>query len=196
MMTSEQQEILTELSNRASSLTNDWSMYWKTYSHPGTWQFWAYLLTFAVPLVALVIRIDRKLAFRLGFYGLTVHLLSTYVDTYATTHRMWQYPYRIIPAIPFSVGLDVSLIPVVYMLFYQWTLKRRKNYYLWLLVVSAAFTYGLKPLLVLVGLFRFYEGTYFQLFLLYFGGGLVAKWLTDLFKYAQSRSLDRADNSA
>ncbi|MGF7035630.1 hypothetical protein J2T17_006663 [Paenibacillus mucilaginosus] len=196
MMASEQQASLSELSNRASSLTYDWSVYWKTYSHLGTWQFWVYLLTFAVPLVALVILINRKLAFRIGFYGLVVHLLATYIDTYATTHRLWQYPYRILPVVPFSVGLDVSLIPVIYMLFYQWTLRRRKNYYLYLLILAAGFAFVFKPLLVFLGLFRLYEGSYLLLFLFYLGGGLIAKWLTDLFKYAQSRSLDPADDPA
>ncbi|MCZ8518552.1 MULTISPECIES: CBO0543 family protein [Paenibacillus] len=184
-MTDEQQTTLAGLSDRTSSLAFDWSAYWHQYSHPGTWQFWVYLLTFAVPLAALVFLLDRSKAYRLGFYGLTIHLIAVQVDLYATSHRMWVYPYRLLPTATFSVGLDVSLIPVVYMLFYQWTLNSRKNYYLCLFGVAFAFSFLFKPLLSWLGLFLLDESPYWQLFLLYIAGGLLGKWITDLFHFAQ-----------
>jgi hypothetical protein len=187
-MSDQQQELLRELTDRAASLSNGWSAYWHTYSDFGTWQYWVVFAIFAAPLVALVFWIDRKKAFRIGFYGLAVHVIAAYVDLYATSHRMWEYPFMIAPFSPVSFGLDASLIPVAYMFLYQWTMKRNKNYYVYITLMSAAFAFAFKPLLSWLGLFRFVEANYFQLFLLYVVGGFLAKWVANLFKLAEDRA--------
>ncbi|HZG77190.1 MAG TPA: hypothetical protein VEZ72_15160, partial [Paenibacillus sp.] len=105
-MSDRQREHLRELTDQAASLTNGWSAYWNTYSDLGTWQFWVILAMFVVPLVALAFCLDRRQAFRLGFFGLAVHVVAVYFDLYATTHRMWEYPYKIAPFPPVSFGLD------------------------------------------------------------------------------------------
>jgi hypothetical protein len=187
-MSDKQQELLRELTNQASDLANGWSAYWKTYSNIETWQFWFVLAILVVPLIALVFLFDRKQAFRIGFYGLVIHVTATYIDLYAATHRMWEYPYKIIPFPPVSFWLDASLIPVTYMLLYQWTLRTKKNYYLYMILLSVVFVFLVKPLLSWLELFRLVESNYLQLFILYVVVGLIGKWLTDLFKFAQERS--------
>ncbi|WP_239454451.1 CBO0543 family protein [Bacillus suaedaesalsae] len=136
------------------------------------------------PVNILLFKIDRSRALHLGFFGYNVHVLSTYIDGYATNHGNWEYPFKAIPFLPISFGLDTSLIPVVYMLVYQWTLNHKKNYYIMLLLVSAVFSFVLKPILVSLDLFRFGDGqTYFHLFFWYFIGGVIAKWITNVFLY-------------
>ncbi|MBB3113396.1 hypothetical protein FHS18_005508 [Paenibacillus phyllosphaerae] len=187
-MPEQQKEALDDLVNRIYSLKNDWSEYWKSYSNFDTWQFWAVLLIFLIPLLVLVFCLDRKKAFRVGFYGFAVHVIAIYSDMYATTNKMWEYPYKFIPFLPLSIGLDASLIPVAYMLTYQWTLKHRKNYYFYFLVLSIGFAFLFKPLLSYIGLFRLYQSNYLQLFMFYLVGALLSKWVTDLFERAQSRA--------
>lgn len=187
-MSREQQELLRELTDKASELANDWSAYWHTYSDAGTWQFWVVVGVFIIPLLALVFLLDRQKAFRIGFFGLIIHVTATYIDLYGTTHRMWEYPYKIAPFPPVSFGLDASLIPVSYMLLYQWTIRQKKNYYLFSILLSVAFALLFKPLISWLGLFKLVEWNYFQLLLLYIIAGLIGKWMTDLFNVAQDRS--------
>ncbi|MDQ0903506.1 MULTISPECIES: CBO0543 family protein [unclassified Paenibacillus] len=187
-MTDKQQEALRELTNSISTVTNDWTMYWKTYSNIGTWQFWVVMAFFIVPLIILVLKMDRKKAFRLGFYGLAIHVIAIYIDSYGTSHKMWEYPFKIFPYPPASFGLDASLIPVTYMLMYQWTLNRHKNYYVYLGLLSIVFAFVFKPLISWLELFHLVESSYVQLFIFYVVGGLLGKWLTDLFHLAQHRS--------
>lgn len=187
-MSDKQKDLLFEISDRLASVTNDFSAYWKTYSGFGTWQFWASLAVLILPLVALVFFIDRKMAFRIGFFGLAIHLIATHVDLYATTHQLWVYPYKVSPHPPASFGLDGSLIAVTFMLFYQWTLHHRKNYYGYLILYSLVFAFGVKPLLSAVNLFQLYNANYTLLFVLFYTGGLLGKWVTDLFVFAQNRS--------
>ncbi|WP_238392360.1 CBO0543 family protein [Paenibacillus antri] len=187
-MSDKQDQLFRELTNRASALTNDWFAYWKAYSGYDTWQFWLIVAIFVLPLIALARFVDRKQAFRIGFFGLSAHMIAVYCDLFATSHRLWEYPYKITVLFPAGIGIDASLIPVAYMLTYQWTLNRKKNYYLYIGLLSAAFSFLFKPLLSALDLFVFLESNYFQLFLFYLVGGFVCKWLADLFQYAQKSS--------
>lgn len=187
-MSDEQKEALKGLSDRLSSVTNDWSVYWKTYSNIDTWQFWVMLAFFIVPLITLVFMIDRKKAFRIGFYGLVIHVFAFYSDLYGTTQKLWEYPYTLTPLSQSSFGLDASLIPITYMLLYQWTVNHRKNYYLYIVLLAIVFAFVFKPFLSFIGLFHLEKASYGYLFLFYIAGGFISKWITDLFELAQERT--------
>jgi hypothetical protein len=184
----DQEQALKQLSDKLSSVIFDWSEYWRTYSGFDNWQVWVVLLVLIAPLVVLVLTLDRNKAFRLGFYGFAIHIIAIYFDLYATHHKMWEYPFKITPFPPVSFGLDTSLIPVSYMLVYQWTLNHRKNYYFYLLVLSIVFAFLIKPLLSSLDLFWLYQSNYFHLLIMYFGGGVIGKWVTDLFQWAESKA--------
>ncbi|WP_438445060.1 CBO0543 family protein [Gorillibacterium sp. sgz5001074] len=186
-MTDNQEDQLRSLSDQLATVTQGFSDYWKTYSSFGSWQFWVCVLVLVLPLVALVFFLDRKMAFRVGFFGLAIHLIATHVDLYATSHHLWAYPYKISPYPPASFGLDGSLIAATFMLFYQWTLHHRKNYYLYLILYSLMFAYGIKPLLSAADLYRLDQASYWLVFLLFYAGGLLGKWVTDLFVHAQKK---------
>jgi hypothetical protein len=188
-MLDEEQGQLRDLTERMSSVTNDWNEYWSSHSSFDSWQFWVSLVILSVPLIILIFTIDKRQVFRIGFYGLVIHVFALYSDLYGTTHSMWAYPYKVFPFPPASFGLDASLIPVSYMLVYQWTYNRKKNYYLYIVMVAVVFSFLLKPLFSAFGFFQLLQSSYLQLFMFYLIGGLVGKWLTDLFNYAHSRSL-------
>lgn len=81
-----------------------------------------------------------------------------------------------------NFGLDTSLIPVAIILVYQWTLNQNKNYYITLIVVAALFAFVLKPTLSFFDLFQLSKGfNYFHLILWYLSGGILAKWVTNIF---------------
>ncbi|TYP78121.1 hypothetical protein BCM02_102698 [Paenibacillus methanolicus] len=184
-MGDKQEQILKDLMDALSANVNKEAQYWETYSGMGTWQFWVVLAMLVLPLIVLALKLDRTKAFRLGFYGFAIHIIAFYSDLYATAHKWWAYPYRITPFPSMSFSQEAALIPVVYMLVYQWTINRRKNYYFYLLLLSLAFTFGVKPLLGAAGLFWLYDFEYWQLLPFYYVGGLAAKWVTDLFHWAE-----------
>ncbi|MFB9326081.1 CBO0543 family protein [Paenibacillus aurantiacus] len=184
-MDEKQEQTVKELADALSSVVYKESLYWEKYSGLGTWQFWAVLAILVIPLIVLALAMDRTKAFRLGFYGFAIHIIAFYSDLYATTHKLWEYPFRATPFPSMSFSTEASLIPVAYMLVYQWTINRRKNYYLYLLFLSAGFTFVVKPLLGAADLFWLYKTEYWQLLPLYYAGGLAAKWVADLFHWAE-----------
>ncbi|RCW42373.1 hypothetical protein DFP97_11797 [Paenibacillus prosopidis] len=87
---------------------------------------------------------------------------------------------------PLSFVLDVSLVPVVYMLVYQWTVNNHKSPYLYLTLLSAVFAFIFKPILSWLDLFKLYEGVNFvTLFCGYLVLMLVSIWITAFFLHLQ-----------
>ncbi|WP_134702835.1 hypothetical protein [Ammoniphilus sp. YIM 78166] len=188
-MESEQIKKLDEIGKlyeKASKLTID---YWQSYSSFNTWQFWFLLSLLVLPLVALYFFLDRKKAFHIGFYGYSVHMLFHYIDTYFYTNRLANYPYKVIPFLPTSLTLDTAFIPVSFMLLYQWTLNKNKNYYLYATGLCLFLSFLFKPALVAYGLFKMYKWVnYFHLFLGYLTVALLSKWITNVFLYFQKEA--------
>jgi hypothetical protein len=181
-MIEEQEKTLNHLKDIQENLGKDWLEYWHNYSSFDTWQFWVNVTMLILPLVVLYFFMDRRRAFHLGFYGFSIHVLAVYIDATALRYGLWEYPYKAIPFLPISFGLDSSLIPVVYMLVYQWTLNNKKNYYLYTFITSVCFAFIFKPILSLHELIRLTNGTnYIHLFVAYLLVALLPKWLTNVF---------------
>ncbi|MFC4099065.1 CBO0543 family protein [Paenibacillus xanthanilyticus] len=142
--------------------------YWLNYSNVDTWQFWLLAALFVIPLIVLFWKMDRSKALLLGFFGLNVHIWFSYVDTFGVERGMWGYPYKFVPFLPESITLDTSLVPVTFMLLYQWCIHTRRNFYLFGIALCGAYSFGLKPIMVQLDLFHMYRGMNFiYLFLLY-----------------------------
>ncbi|SFI36716.1 hypothetical protein SAMN02799624_00627 [Paenibacillus sp. UNC496MF] len=191
-MTTEQESAFRKTVRMLKDTTDAMSDYWTSYSNLGTWQFWLLLVLLIVPLIVLCAYLDRSKALLIGFYGLNVHAWFHYSDLATTTHGLTNYPYKFMPFLPVGLALDTSIVPVTYMLLYQWTVNRGKSYYLYAVLMSALFAFVVKPVMVSADLFAILNGmNYVYLFLLYVAVVVVAKLITDLFVYAQKRG--RAD---
>jgi len=89
-------------------------------------------------------------------------------------------------SIPASFSLDASMIPIAFMLIYQWTLNRNKNYYLYAMGLCVIFTLLYRPSMATFGFFHATKGiNFFYLFLGYMTIMLLSKWITDLFLHFQ-----------
>jgi hypothetical protein len=189
-MSETQNNFLTRLKEIQMDQTDTWLNYWQRYSDLGTWQFWIMAAFFILPLVILFFFLDKKKALLFGFYGYNVHVFFTYADAIGANMLKWFYPYKLYPLLASSISLDVSLVPVSYMFVYQWTYHHKKNYYLFLLIISAIFAFVFKPILLSAGLFSMNKGTnYIHLFVIYVAVGVIAKWITNLFVYFEKTQI-------
>ncbi|MCY9667165.1 hypothetical protein M5X11_19870 [Paenibacillus alginolyticus] len=181
-----QLEQIRKLHEKVSSTSIN---YWFKYSNINTWEFWIILGVFILPLIALYFLIDRKKAILIGFFGFNIHMWFHYADIFCVTNGFVTYPYKFIPLLPASVSLDTSLIPVTFLLLYQWTLNNHRNYYLYATAYSVFLSFLFKPALVTFGLFRLYKGmNYFYIFLIFLSVSFLSKWMTNLFLHIQQES--------
>ncbi|MEK4669970.1 CBO0543 family protein [Niallia sp. FSL R7-0271] len=183
-MKEEQRLLLEEIRKAEIAQSDRWLSYWQQYSNMDTWQFWVVLMMFLLPLLVLILFIDRKKVFQLGFYGYGIHLFFAIIDSFGVIKGLWIYPYKLLPGLPASIALDSSFVPVTYILLYQYILNNKKNYYIWMLMLCLVFAFFLKPLMVGLGLFRFGgRENFLMLFWGYAAVALIPKWITDFFMY-------------
>ncbi|WP_052144891.1 hypothetical protein [Halalkalibacter okhensis] len=167
--------------------------YWATYSDPTTWQFWYLIALLIIPLVALYVLLNRKRFFEILFYGYTLHVLFTYFDAYMSRYGFWEHPYMILPQYPFTLSINASLLPVAYLLLYQFCTQQGRNFHIWLIGASALIGIGFVEIHRQMGVFILYEKiNILQLhegllnFYMFIGNyimGSISYWFTKLFLY-------------
>lgn len=183
-----QEQLKDELKDLQIKYSNTWIEYWQRFSDFNTWQFWFVCALLIIPLIAIYFLIDKKRALLIGFFGFNVHVWFTYIDIIGGFRNFWFYPYKVFPFLPTSFALDVSFIPVSYMLVYQWTQNRQKNYYLYILILCILLAFVFKPLLTMLGLLELDRGTtYFHLFLINITVALLSKFITNIFIFFEKK---------
>ncbi|QIZ67801.1 hypothetical protein [Geobacillus subterraneus] len=141
--------------------------YWNDYSSVGTWPFWLIFAFLIAPLGLLVFTVDRKRIFEIFFFGYTVHVLWTYAYI-ALENAMYLSPrYFLTPFLPFALNITASVLPVGFLLLYQYCTNHNKNFYLYTILLSAIFAFGLASLEQWLGLLELHRGLReFHLFLI------------------------------
>ncbi|WP_240374050.1 CBO0543 family protein [Bacillus piscicola] len=186
-MNSQQSELLDVIRAGAEKVSHYQLEYWQSFSNLTTWQYWLLVLMLVTPLIVLFIWIDKRKILLLGFFGLNYHVWFAYANKIGIGLGLWEYPYHLIPCLP-SFSLDASLVPVCFMLLYQWTLHRKKNMYVYAVLLSAILAFIMKPLLVQLHLFHMFKGlNYVHLFLFYLAFFLVSKLITSLFVWLHEK---------
>lgn len=161
--------------------------YWIDFSLYTSLEYWMMVAILIVPLIYLFFKIDKNRIFLIGFYGYSMHVIFGYLDMYGRNSGLWNYPFPVIPVIP-GLAIDSSLVPVTFMLVFQWTLNHNKNYYLYSIITAIIFSFIFKPLLVGLGLFKMYGSiNYLHLFFVYVLVLLTAKFITNVFLWTQEK---------
>jgi hypothetical protein len=187
-MNSNQQKRLDEILTQQEDVVNMWMEYWRDFSTWQTWQFWAIVFMLIVPLIVVYVAIDKNKVFQIGFYGFNIHTWFTYSDAIAMRTAHVTYPFQAIPVLPVNFALDASLVPVSFMLLYQWCINHNKNVFLYGVVLSAFFSFIFKPLLVFINLMQMNKGmNYFYLFLNYLLILILAIVITKVFTFLRKK---------
>ncbi|UFT99774.1 hypothetical protein KO561_02010 [Radiobacillus kanasensis] len=167
---------ITEKNDELYSLI---SSFWSEYSGLGTWQFWVVLSSFILPLIVLWFIVDRKRIFEVFFFGYTVHLLWSYINLILEQHSYMVHPYSLSPILPYAINLTSSVLPVSFLLIYQYCTKNNKNFYMYILIISAIFSFVLVPLESQIGLLDLNRGfNHVHIFAIDIGITFIAYWAT------------------
>ncbi|MBY7142708.1 hypothetical protein KFZ56_06380 [Virgibacillus sp. NKC19-3] len=163
-------------------LSNAYSEYWHLYSGMSTWFFWFNLVSVVIPFVILYFAVDRERLFEISFFGYTVHLLWLNVDIFLTAENYLIHPHTIIGFIPSGITVTAVILPITFMLLYQYCTNKGKNFYLYTVVVSFIFAYGFGGISTTVDLLRMHNGMNFlYLSFINIAVSLLALWMTKLF---------------
>jgi len=142
-------------SEKVSSLITS---YWYEHSDWGNWQFWVVLLCLLIPLIVLLFKLDRNRTFEILFFGYTVHMVWNYTDLLLIRLGYIDHHYFLMPFFPQALGITAAIIPVSFMLLYQYCMNQEKPFIIWTTMLSAIIAFCFAPLEMLVGFFSIYKG--------------------------------------
>ncbi|SCB75567.1 hypothetical protein GA0061094_0295 [[Bacillus] enclensis] len=189
MITKDQGKRLDVILDQQEKVVSMWMDYWKEFSAVDTVPFWVIISMLVVPLVIIYFKIDRTKALQIGFYGFNIHTWFTYSDAIAMRTGYVYYPFQAIPILPVNFALDASLVPVTYMLVYQWCINNNKNVLLYGVLTSIFFAFLFKPVMNAWDFIQLGNGmNFFYLFLNYLGILIMAIIITKVFLYFENQA--------
>lgn len=159
-----------------------------------SWQWWLNLVTLILPIILWWKLVDKKKLIEIIVYGFLASSFAVFFDTIGETSVLWDYPYLIIPMDYILIDTDYSVLPVAYMLAYQY-FKSWKGFILANIVISAAFSFLAEPLLVWLGLYELHGWKYIYSFPFYVIIAIVSRWITMRFIKIQEESVNKEGGS-
>lgn len=163
--------------------------YWFEHSIYTSLEYWIVVGLFLSSLILLAIKIDKSKVFLFGFFGFSIHILTVYMNIIGINKGMWNFPIQMVPLLP-ALAFDSSLVPVIFMLVFQFTFNNKKNYYLYAILTALFISVLIEPLLVRMEIFKFYGNTtYIHRFFGYVAISFISKFITNLFLLAQKKSI-------
>lgn len=115
------QETLDAIGNITSDFIQIWHV-WLTMV-VFSWHWWVDVGLAILPWILWRIVRDKEQANRLLYAGFATMLMATYLDIVGMTQGLWTYHTWVIPLMPEFLPWDLSVMPVMAMLFYQFKPK-------------------------------------------------------------------------
>ncbi|TYS18622.1 hypothetical protein FZC78_03605 [Rossellomorea vietnamensis] len=140
--------------------------YWSVYSSFDSWQFWVVLILTVGPLILLIFTVDRSRVFELFFLGYSIHLLWTYIDVPLERYGYFVHKYFFVPIYPYSLNMTAAVLPVSFLLLYQYCTSRKKDFFVYSALMSAVFSFVFAPLESVIGLLELRKGMNYAYLLL------------------------------
>ncbi|MDQ0224284.1 hypothetical protein CHH83_13910 [Bacillus sp. 7586-K] len=181
-------ERLHKIMEQKDKLNDLIQQYWDDYSGIGTWYFWFNMICVIIPLLILYKKIDRNRIFEICFFGYTVHVLWSNVDSVLSSMNYLIHPHTLSSFLPVGITLTAVLLPVAFMFVYQYCTNRGKYFYLYVILLSMIFAFIFAPISKAFNLLTFFNGmNYFYLFLIDVVIAIIAYWLTRFFANLQRK---------
>lgn len=143
-----------------------------------SWQWWLLVALLVLPWIVWWRLVDRKRLSEICLFGMFVLATASWMDEIGTDLILWYYPYKIIPWYPQLVPINYSVLPIVYMLIYQYAPKW-SSYILAMVVMSALFSWGAEPMLAFMGIYQVVKWKFSYSFPVYLLIAISHRWLLE-----------------
>ncbi len=180
-----QQELFKELiftKNECLILSVD---HWRQYEL-FTWGWWLFIGLSFIPWLIWWKFIHKNRLLEILFYGLLVSAIAVVLDIMGTQMHLWAYPIRVIPFTPKLFPFDLTIMPVGYMVIYQYY-TRWKRFLKATFVLAVLYAYVSEPILVWMDLYILYKWRFTYSFPLYIIIAIICKWLIHKLMHVQSK---------
>ncbi|UTE72099.1 hypothetical protein M1I95_17825 [Rossellomorea marisflavi] len=143
-----------------------------------SYQWWITLAITVLLWVVWVLVVDKLRLKSIIIVGLITSLMATVMDDVGLSLAAWHYPYQIVYFTTRFNSVDFAVIPVTYMLLFQY-FTRWKTF----IIATASFSlfaaFIAEPLFVKLGMYIIMSWEYWYSAPIYFAMGILVKWIVD-----------------
>lgn len=132
-----------------------------------TWKWWLLVGATLIPWIIWVKLRHKDRTFEILSYGLLWATIASVTDVIGVDMILWGYPDKLLPMVPPLFPADITVIPVFFMIMYQYT-KTLKAYSVFSLVLSGCFSYIIEPLFIKGEMFALHNWTHTYSFIGFF----------------------------
>ncbi|MBP2634639.1 MAG: hypothetical protein H6Q72_546 [Firmicutes bacterium] len=117
------------------------------------WQWWVLIAIFFLPWIVWWKLVDKSRIIEIFLFGMIMLITAGWMDEIGTELQWWYYPVKVIPWYPQLVPVNYTVLPVTYMLIYQYFSKWR-SYVTAMMVMAAVYSWIAEPLLSYMGIYK------------------------------------------
>lgn len=167
-------EAIIEIQKQLSNLEHD---YWKD-NVVFSLNWWFLLMLLIVPWFIWWKFVDKKNIKQILLYGTYIMVVSSTLDDIGIATALWAYPYQL-----FQVGdrlnsVDLTALPILYMLVYQY-FPKWKSFIISSIIFSFFYAFIFEPFFILLGIYRIIKWKYIYSFPIYIIMGIVGKFFVE-----------------
>lgn len=129
-----------------------------------------------MPWVIWAKLVKRDIILEILLFGTIIILTTALLDVVGTQYSFWDYPIAFLPFIPRAFPFDFSMVPVAYMLLYQY-FRTWKSFILAQIIMALTYAYIGEPFCEWVKLVNYLEWRYRYSFIYYIIVGIVTRAL-------------------
>ena len=143
-----------------------------------TWQWWLLVFLLIVPLIVWCYLVDKKRLTPICLFGVCVLATASWMDDLGTDLILWYYPYNLLPVYPQLVPINYAVLPVTFMLIYQY-FPTWRSFITAMLIMSALYSFVAEPALEYFGMYKVLRWQYYYSFPIYMLIGISLRWIVE-----------------
>jgi hypothetical protein len=145
-----------------------------------TIRWWVIVTALIIPWIVWWRLVDKKRIFEIFTYGMFACIPMIFIDGFGVELFLWDYPVKLTPYLPRLLPLDFTLLPVSYMLIYQYT-KTWKYYLLTHIIAASICSIIIIPIAIKVNMYKLENWNLFYSWVTLFLIALFSKYLIGVF---------------
>lgn len=151
-----------------------------------TSSWWISVIMTIFPICIFIKLVDKGQILKIALFGFLVSIFTSTLDIIGLDYVLWEYPVRVLPITHNLIPMDLVVVPVIFMLIYQYFRKFSK-YLIATVIVSMIFSFVFEPLLVFLKIYSLILWRHVYSFPLYILIMIICKLVTDWLAKVQNK---------
>jgi len=155
-----------------------------------TWQWWLLLFLLLMPWYLWWLMVEKRRLLEIWCYGALTCITVQAADTAGVTNGYWMYPIRFIPNFPHLFPIDITILPITYMLVYQFY-PQWMRFIIASIIIAACLAFMAEPILVWMEVYELLNWKYYYSFPIYILLAVTLKFTMETIKSLQQKNTIR-----